>query len=297
MYIWEVLKKTFKEFVEDTPLNYSSTIAFYVIFSLPAILMIVVSIGGSAYEDQVVRENLLTQIQNLFGTESSTAVEKVLENASASGSGFLTKVVGFIALGFSATTVFISLQDGINRIWNIKSKPEKDWVNFLKNRLLSLAMVVSIGFLLLVSLGVDTFLAVFKEFIESNFSELTFFVVSGINLLFSFLVITLVFALIFKILPDAVVQWKDVWIGAVFTTLLFVTGKFLMGLYLGSSALGSVYGAAGSLVLLLLWVYFSAIIALLGAQFTFVFARERGRHITPKKHAVFIEQVEQERED
>lgn len=153
MYIWEVLKKTFKEFVEDTPLNYSSTIAFYVIFSLPAILMIVVSIGGSAYEDQVVRENLLTQIQNLFGTESSTAVEKVLENASASGSGFLTKVVGFIALGFSATTVFISLQDGINRIWNIKSKPEKDWVNFLKNRLLSLAMVVSIGFLLLVSLG------------------------------------------------------------------------------------------------------------------------------------------------
>lgn len=296
MYIWEILKKTFKEFVEDTPLNYSSTIAFYVIFSLPAILMIVVSIGGSAYEDQVVRENLLTQIQNLFGTESSTAVEKVLENASASGSGFLTKIVGFVALLFSATTVFISLQDGINRIWNIKPKPEKDWVNFLKNRLLSLAMVVSIGFLLLVSLGVDTLLAVFKEFIESNFSELTFFVISGINLLFSFLVITLVFALIFKILPDAVVQWKDVWIGAAFTTLLFVSGKFLMGFYLGSSALGSVYGAAGSLVLLLLWVFFSAIIALLGAQFTFVYARERGRDITPKKHAVFIEQVEKEKE-
>ncbi len=296
MYLWEILKKTFREFVEDTPLNYSSTIAFYVIFSLPAILMIIVSIGGSAYEDQVVRENLLSQIQNLFGAESSSAVEKVLENASASGSGFFTKLVGFIALGFSATTVFISLQDGINRVWNIKPKPEKDWVNFLKNRLISLAMVVSIGFLLLVSLGVDTFLAVFKEFIESSFSELTFFVVSGINLVFSFLVITLVFALIFKILPDAVVQWKDVWIGAAFTTLLFVLGKFLMGFYLGSSALGSVYGAAGSLVLLLLWVFFSAIIALLGAQFTFVYARERGRSITPKKHAVFIEQVERERE-
>ena len=296
MYLWEILKKTFREFVEDTPLNYSSTIAFYVIFSLPAILMIIVSIGGSAYEDQVVRENLLSQIQNLFGAESSSAVEKVLENASASGSGFFTKLVGFIALGFSATTVFISLQDGINRVWNIKPKPEKDWVNFLKNRLISLAMVVSIGFLLLVSLGVDTFLAVFKEFIESSFSELTFFVVSGINLVFSFLVITLVFALIFKILPDAVVQWKDVWIGAAFTTFLFVLGKFLMGFYLGSSALGSVYGAAGSLVLLLLWVFFSAIIALLGAQFTFVYARERGRSITPKKHAVFIEQVERERE-
>ncbi len=296
MFIWEILKKTFKEFVKDTPLNYGSTIAFYVIFSLPAILMIVVSIGSSAYEDQIVRENLLTQIQNLFGNESSVAVEKILENASASGSGFLTKLVGFIALGFSATTVFISLQDGINRVWNIKPKPEKDWVNFLKNRLLSLAMVVSIGFLLLVSLGVDTLLAVFKEFIESNFSELTFFVVSGINLLFSFLVITLVFALVFKILPDAVVQWKDVWIGAAFTTLLFVLGKFLMGFYLGSSALGSVYGAAGSLVLLLLWVFFSAIIALLGAQFTFVYARERGRHIQPKKHAVFIEQVEKEKE-
>ena len=296
MYVWEILKKTIKEFVEDTPLNYSSTIAFYVIFSLPAILMIVVSIGGSAYEDQVVRENLLTQIQNLFGSESSAAVEKVLENASASGSGFITKLVGFIALGFSATTVFISLQDGINRIWNIKPKPEKDWVNFLKNRLISLAMVVSIGFLLLVSLGIDTLLAVFQDFIESSFSELTFLVVSGINLLFSFLVITLVFALIFKILPDALVQWKDVWIGAAFTTFLFISGKFLMGFYLGSSAFGSVYGAAGSLVLLLLWVFFSAIIALLGAQFTFVYARERGRHIKPKKHAVFIEQVEKEKE-
>lgn len=275
-------------------MNYSSSIAFYLIFSLPAILLITVAIAESFYEDQVVRQNLLEQIRMLLGQESASTVNNILKNASVAGSSLTAKIVGIGMLLFSATTVFLSLQDGLNSIWKIKPKPNNDVINFIKNRLLSLAMIVTIGFLLLVSLVIDTLLAVFSGLLTSWLSEVSLYIVSGLNLLISIAIITLVFAMIFKILPDAKIEWHDVWIGAFVTTLLFTIGKYLIGFYLGSSSVDSVYGAAGSLVLLLIWVYYSSVIVFVGAEFTYVYSKETGNRIKPNRYAVVVDEVEKE---
>lgn len=293
---WKVLKDTVKEFVDNDPMSYSSSIAFYTIFSMPAILIIVVSIAGSAYEDDTVRNTLLAQIERLFGEESSDAVQKVMGNANALGNNLLAKIIGIGTLLFSATTVFVSLQNGVNKIWKIKPKPKKGLIQFLIARVLSLAMVMSIGFLMLVSLIIDTLIAIFNNHMNVIFSEATYYIVAGINLVISLGIVTLVFAMIFKVLPDAKIKWKDVWVGAFFTTVLFTLGKYFIGFYLGNSSLSNAYGAAGSLVLLLIWVYFSSTIMLFGAQFTFVYSREIGHKIRPLKHAVMVETVERKQD-
>lgn len=292
MNYWKVIKCTVKEFIDDNPMGYSSSIAFYTIFSLPAILIITVSIASSAYEDQAVRQNLLAQIQMLFGSDSASTVNKILSNEGGLGSSVVERIIGIGTLIFSATTVFISLQNGLNAIWRIKPKPEKGFIKFIINRLLSLAMVISIGFLLLVSLVMDAAIAVFNNFISGWLSEVTYYLIYTVNIAFSIGIITLVFALIFKVLPDAKVQWRDVWVGAFVTTILFMIGKFLIGFYLGNSSLSNAYGAAGSLVLLLIWVYYSSVILLFGAEFTFVYSREIGHRIRPDKDAVMIEYTE-----
>ncbi|MEX2336659.1 MAG: YihY/virulence factor BrkB family protein [Fulvivirga sp.] len=294
---WGILKQTVVEFIEDDPMGYSASIAFYTIFSLPAILIIVVTIAGSAYEDQVVQGGLLEQIESLIGHESAAEVNKILANASDTGTTIMAKIVGIGTLIFSATTVFMSLQAGLNKIWGLRPKPEKGFIKFVVNRLLSLAMIISIGFLLLVSLLADTLLAAFKNLISQILSEAAFYVATVFNLAFSLFVITIVFALIFKVLPDAKIRWKTVWVGAFVTTLLFVTGKYLIGFYLGNSSIGSAYGAAGSLVLLLIWVYYSSVIVLFGAEFTYVYSKVMGHRIRPNKDAVILRVKEEEKED
>lgn len=294
---WGISKQTVKEFIEDDPMGYSASIAFYTIFSLPAILIIVVTIAGSAYEKQEVTGSLMEQIETLIGPQSAKEVKNILENASETGTTTFAKIVGIGTLIFSATTVFMSLQNGLNQIWGIKPKPEKGFVKFVINRLLSLAMVISIGFLLLVSLLADTMLAVFKNFISQILSEAAFYFAMVFNLAFSLLIITLVFAMIFKVLPDAKIRWSTVWVGAFVTTLLFVIGKFLIGLYLGNSSIGNAYGAAGSLVLLLIWVYYSSVIILFGAEFTYVYSKVMGHRIRPNKDAVIVKINKEEKEN
>ncbi|UII20052.1 YihY/virulence factor BrkB family protein [Fulvivirga ligni] len=294
MDYWKVIKHTVKEFIADDPMSYSSSIAFYTIFSLPAILIITVSIAGSAYEDQVVRTNLINEISNLFGQSSAETIDKIMANANGLGDSLIAKIVGIGTLIFSATTVFVSLQNGLNCVWGIKPKPEKGIIKFIVNRLLSLAMIISIGFLLLVSLVVDTLIVVFNNILTELFSGATYYIISGVNIIFSLAVITLVFAMIFKVLPDAKIEWRDVWVGAFVTTLLFTLGKYLIGFYLGNSSVSTAYGAAGSLVLLLVWVYYSSVILLFGAEFTYVYSREIGHKIRPDKDAVIVKTIEQE---
>ncbi len=296
MNYWKVLKRTVLKFIEDDPLSYSSSIAFYVVFSLPAILIIVISIAGSFYEDQVVRNSLLDQIRQLFGADSATTVDKILANTRVEGSTLLAKVVGIVTLVFSATTVFLSLQAALNSIWRVKPKPNMDFLKFIRDRLLTLAMVISIGFLLLVSLVLDAFIAILNQALASWFSEDTYYIIWGINVLVSIFVIASVFAMVFKFLPDAKINWPDVRMGAFVTALLFLGGKYLIGFYLGNSSLNEVYGAAGSFVLLLLWVYYSSMILLLGAEFTYVYSRELGHKIKPSQYAVKIRQVEDKKE-
>ena len=291
---WKILKKTVVQFFEDSLTNYSSSIAFYLIFSLPAILLITVSIAESAYEDEVVRQTLLEQIRMLLGTESASAVDNIMSNAGIRGSSLFAKFVGIGTLLFSATTVFVSLQDGLNKIWRVKPKPQQNLWNFVKNRMLTLAMVISIGFLLLVSLIIDAIIVIFSNLLTQWVSDASMYIISGINILVSIAIITLVFSMIFKFLPDVKIKWKDVWVGAFVTTLLFTIGKYLIGFYLGNSSIDSVYGTAGSLVLLLIWVYYSSVIIFLGAEFTYVYSKERGERILPDDHAMVIEEVEKE---
>ncbi len=289
MIYWEVLKKTIKEYEIQDAMNYSSSIAFYLIFSLPAILVITVSIASSAYEDDIVRTNLIQEFQNLFGPESADVINRILSNASGIGSSWITKIIGLVTLLVSATTVFAALQDSLNRIWGLESKPEKNFINFIKNRLLSLAMAISMGFLLLISLVIDTFLSISDEVLINIFSESVLNLVSVLNIFIGFTVITFVFASILRILPDAKIGWKDVIGGAILTTFIFSIGKYAISYYLGTSDLMNIYGAAGSFVLLLVWVYFSCMILFFGATYTEVYFVEKHGEITPYKRTRLID--------
>ena len=294
---WKLLKETGGKFAQDNPMNYSASIAFYTIFSLPGILIVTVAILGAFYDEKLVQSELFYQIRLLLGEQSADEIEKILANAEQSGETTVARTVGIITLLFSATTVFVSLQEALNRIWGLKAKPEREWLKFIMNRLLSLAMIISMGFLLLVSLVVDTLLVMFKNYISGYLLGIPTFFLDAFNIFFSLALVTFIFGLIFKVLPDAKIKWKDVGVGAFITTLLFVIGKFLISFYLGSSSLGSTYGAAGSLVLLLIWIYYSSTILLIGAEFTFVYSRNIGSVIRPSEAAVKVKLKEQEEGD
>ena len=287
-------KQTVLEFIENKPMSYSSSIAFYVILSLPAMLMIIIAIAGTVFEDEVVRQTLLQEVKNLFGGESANATERILENTQGVGNTLIAKITGAFVLIFSATTVFISLQDGLNSIWGVKAKPEKNFIKFVLNRLLSFAMIISISFILIVSLALDTTVALLNENVFVGFKDAPILLIKAFNFVLSFFLTSGVLSVILKVLPEVHIKWKDVWAGALFTTILFTIGKYLISIYLASSSLGSIYGAAGSLVLLLIWVYYSSVILLLGAQFTVEFSRERGSIIKPYSHVVIVKEIESE---
>jgi membrane protein len=293
---WEIFRQTVVNFFQDDSFSYASSIAFYTIFSLPAILIISLSVGATVYERDVVQEELINQISRLIGPSSAAEVEKILINAALDSTGTLARIVGIATLIFSATTVFVSLQTSLNKIWGIKPKPERGFVKYLIDRLLSLAMVMSIGFLLLVSLIFDTLLVVLQTTLSKILDGWTLYIVTGANVAISLALITVIFAMLFKVLPDAKIKWRDVWVGALVTTFLFTIGKFLIGFYLGSSSVNSAYGAAGSLVIILIWVYYSTVIFLFGAELTSVFAEKTGSEIRPYHHAVKFQMIELEKD-
>lgn len=292
---WSILVDSGKKFIQENPFRFSAAIAYYTIFSLPGIAILSVMVAGAFYESDTVHDELIKQIQLLMGPSSANQVEELMKQAEfASGDSWLIRAVGILAIMFSATTVFVSLQDSINSIWKIKPKPKKGLVKFVVNRLLSLAMIASIGFLILVSLMADTVLSVVQGYISNHFSDLGLLFAYVVNTTLSIVVVIFVFGLIYKVLPDADLKWKHVWVGAIVTTIFFVGGKFLIGFYLGQTNVGDAYGAAGSLVALLSWVYYSVLILLFGAQFTFVYNKHRGHKILPNENAVAIkiEEVE-----
>ena len=294
---WTILKKTVVNFYADDSISYASSIAFYTIFSMPAILIIALSIGTTFYERNVVQDELINQAERLVGLNIEKEITEIISNATLDATSTFAKTVGVLTLIFSATTVFASLQTSLNKIWGIKPKPGRDIVKFIVNRLLSLAMVAVVGFLLLVSLVVDALLAIFQGFLSKIMEGFTLYILQGMNVLISIGFITVIFALVFKVLPDANVKWRDVWVGAFVTTILFSIGKFLIGFYLGNSSFSSAYGAAGSLVIILVWIYYSTIIVLFGAELTSVYTEVIGERIKPNETAVKVQQVELEKND
>lgn len=294
--LWKILKETFKRFTSGNPIVFAAAIAFFTIFSLPPILIIIVNIAGKAFGNAAVEGEVANQISDLVGPASAVQIQEILKNASLDQSGFLFTIIGLVILVFSATVVFNFIQKALNSIWSVKPKPQKGVLKFAKDRLISFSMVVSLGFLMLVSLLVDAIMVIFSNYLNSLISGVAIYVIQTINFIISFGVVTVIFAVMFKILPDAKVKWKDVWMGAVVTAVLFNIGKLVIGVILGNSDIASTYGAAGSLAAILLWVFYSTVILLIGAEFTYVYSKMKGRTILPRKNAVNVEVKEVEYE-
>ncbi|GAA0877920.1 YihY/virulence factor BrkB family protein [Algoriphagus jejuensis] len=293
---WQILKESVTSFMDEDAFTYSAAISFYTMLSLPAVLLIVVSIGATLYEENRIQQELIGQISSLIGPSTAEQIEQILAEASVQEDNtFFARIVGIGTLIFSSTTVFFALQSAINKIWNIEAKPEKGFVKYLLNRLLSLAMVIGIGFVLMVSLVVEALLVIFKKFIQGFQETLSEIVMKVSSELVSFGIVLLIFSLMYKILPDAKLKWRDVWVGGLVTAVLFLAGKLLIGIYLGSSSLTDLYGASGSLVVLLVWTYYAAFIFLFGAKITYVYTKHTGEKIMPVDTAVEVEHVKVEK--
>lgn len=281
----KLLKLTYQGWKEDKASRLSAALAYYTIFSLAPLLVIVISITGLFWEQSAVQSQVMNQIQGLVGREGRSFVSDLLVSASHPARGVTATIVGVITLVFGALGVFNELHNALNTIWDVKEEETKRFLDSIKNvifsRFLSFTMILGIGFLLLVSLVISAGLSAVQETV-GNAVPLSEILLQIVNLIISIGVITVLFALIFKFLPDAEIAWRDVWLGAFVTAVLFSAGKFVIGLYLGNSAVASSFGAAGSLVLLLLWIYYSAQILLFGAEFTQVYANNYGSKIVPE---------------
>jgi len=281
----DLLKTTFSEWQEDQVPVLAAALAYYTVFSLAPLLIIVIAVLGIFFGQGEAQEQLVNQLQSLFGQDVAQTIQTMIEERSQSGGNVAASIVGFLLVIVGATGVFTQLQNALNQIWGVEPDPESGIWNLIRVRLLSLGMILVIGFLLLVSLVLSAVLSAFGDMLSASLpgGDLLW---QGLNFVISLGVITLLFALIFKYLPDIKIRWRDLWVGAGVTALLFVIGKSLIGLYLGSSAVASSYGAAGSLVVLLLWVFYSAQIVLFGGEFTQVYAKRRGEGIAPDEHAI-----------
>lgn len=283
-----LVKQTVEEWQEDKASRLAAALAYYTVFSLPPLLIIALAIAGWLYDDpQVAQEHLLRQVGSLVGQDGAEAVAQILENASGPGKGLLALVIGVITLLFGASGVFAQLQETMNTIWEVQPRPGRGIMGTIKDRFFSFTMVLGVGFLLLVSLLLSAILAAMGEFI-SGWLPQAIVLAQVINFVVSFAVTVLLIAMIYKIVPDVEVKWNDVWIGAIVTAALFTVGKWAIGFYLGRSAPASTYGAAGSLIIILLWIYYSAQILFLGAEFTQVYARRFGERIRPSEGAIPI---------
>lgn len=282
------LQRVASEFSQDECVESAAALAYYAMFSLAPVLVIAIAIAGLFFDPQDVRGEVQNQLRDMLGPGGAEQVRTMIQSVRQSNSGVWATALSVLALLFGATGALGQLQTSLNKAWDVRPSPEEGVVkSFVGKRLLSFALILVIGFLLLVLLALSTVASAlgtwFSQILPSGFSGP---ILMAINVGISLLVATLLFAAIFKLLPDAKIRWRDVWTGAAATAVLFVIGKFLIGLYLGSSGIGSAYGAAGSLALVLVWVYYSSLILLLGAEFTQVWTRRRGRRIDPAAGAI-----------
>ncbi|MGZ3388023.1 MAG: YhjD/YihY/BrkB family envelope integrity protein [Isosphaeraceae bacterium] len=281
---WGLLRTTASEWMEDKVPRLGAALAFYSVLSIAPLLIIAIAIAALAFGEEAARGQLVGQMRGMVGPEGADAIQEMIKNARKPATGTVAALLGVVTLLFGASGVFGQLQDAINTIWEVQPKPGRGVLAMLKDRFLSFAMVLGTGFLLLVSLVLSAALAAFFALAGALAPGLGA-VLQVANILVSFTVVAVLFALIFKLLPDAKIAWRDVWVGAVLTTVLFLVGKALIGLYLGRSGYGSAYGAAGSLVVLLVWIYYSAQILFFGAEFTQVYANRYGSRIEPAADA------------
>ncbi len=278
--LWFILRETFREWNDDKVPRLGAALAFWSMLSIGPLLLIVISMAGIAFGRDAVSGYVFAEIRRLVGDVGAQAIQTIIAGSRNAPAGVLATVIGFLVLIVSATGFFAQLQDALNTIWNVEGRPRGDILSFVKKRFLSFTMILGIGFLLLMALVVSAGISAVAHMFAGSAPSLLMHL---LNLVVSFAVITLLFAMIFKVLPDVDIRWRDVWVGSAITALLFSIGKYFIGLYLGRSAFSSTYGAAGSLIVVLLWIYYSAQIFFIGAEFTQVYARYMGEQIIIKK--------------
>jgi len=293
---WKLLKRTAEEWLNDKAPQLGAALAYYTVFSLaPLILLLLAVIGVVFRNDPAGAWSKVTEQMSYFLDKSAIqVVQDIARTAAAPGKSTLATIIGIALALFGASGVFGQLQDALNTIWGVKARPGLGIWGFLRSRFLSFGMVAGVCFLLLVSLAIEALLKAFSHYVQTVIPGGLTIAVS-IYLIFDFAVITTLFAMIFKILPDVKTQWRDMWIGAAMTAIFFLIGKWALGLYLGSGTAASAYGAASSLITLLLWIYYSSQILLFGAEFTQVYASEFGAPLKPSEYAVRIERKEIEK--
>ncbi|HEX3817472.1 MAG TPA: YihY/virulence factor BrkB family protein [Chthoniobacterales bacterium] len=282
---WALTKNSAIEWWNDNTFRLSASLAFYTIFSIAPVVLIAVGAASLFFERQTAVNEVVHQVQNLAGPQGADAIRTVLQSSAGLGNGAWAITVGLVTLFLGASVVFAELQSALNQVWNVKVQVRHGFVlDYLLDRLRSFTIALVVGFLLLVSLVLSAALSALQDYM-TNWMPRFPWLWQGANIVVSLIIVALLFAMIYKYLPDVRIGWRDVWIGAAVTSILFNGGKYLIGLYLGQAAIGSAFGAAGSFAVLLVWIYYSALISFFGAEFTQVYARRHGRKIEPEGHA------------
>ena len=285
---FRIIYRAFREFYADSGMKLAASLSYYTLFSMGPMLVVIISFAGIFFGREAAQGEIYGQIKDLIGPQAALEVQNIIANIQHTDGGVTGAIIGIALLLLGATGVFSEIQSSINYIWSVRAKPAKGWLKILINRLISFSLVISCGFILLVSLVINAVLELLSKELQNYLPHLTVVLFDVINNGLIFTVITILFSIIFKVLPDASIRWKDIFIGAGFTALLFMIGKFLIGFYLGNARIGITYGAAGSIIIIMLWVYYSSIILYFGAEFTKVYAIHNGVGIRPRKTAVFI---------
>lgn len=289
-----LLKETFKAWNDDDPWRLSAVVAYYAILSLPALLIIIINTVGAVWGPEIVQGKLTDEISAALGQDAAESIKSIISNTQGGNKSTISTIIGIATLIFGATGIFYHLQISLNEIWSIKVKPKSNILKLIIDRARSFGFVLVIGFLLLVSFILTTAISVLNDYLSMLWADAILYLAYVTNILLSVGIISVLFALMFKYLPDAKIRWKTVWIGSIITSSMFVLGKFLLSLYFGKSDPGSTYGAAGSIVLILLWVSYSCLILFFGAEFTSVYAKRYGIGIQPNSNAVIVEKREVE---
>ena len=286
-----MIYETVDQFIDDKGFKMSAALSFYASFSLGPLLLIVISVAGIFYGEEAAKGEISKQITYLIGKDGAEMIQTIVKGASNKVTGIFAGIVSLIFLILGSIAVFLELQESLNTIWGIESRPGRGIWGFIKNRLVSFSMVVATGFLLMVSLIINSLIYLTYNFL-GNYFNIILPASEAVNIISSFIVITLLFAMIFKYLPDAIISWKYVWFGAVITSVFFSIGKYFIGLYLGNSSYSSTYGAAASIVILFIWIYYSGIILYLGAEFTQIFRKRFSKaELKPDTDGVILPKI------
>ncbi|MFN3403095.1 MAG: YihY/virulence factor BrkB family protein [Cytophagaceae bacterium] len=289
----KIFKQAINKWIDDDAYDLSAVVAYYAIFSLPALIIIIVTIAGSVFGEKAVEGRISEEIGNLIGTEAASQIQTMVANAYTRENSTLAAIVGISILIFGATGVFAALKRTLNKIWEVIPDPNKSGIiKFILDRTTSFGVVLSLGFLMLISLVISTALSFFSDWLRQFIPDFLLIIFMILNFIMSFIIISVIFALMFKYLPDVKIQWKSVWPGAILTTVLFLIGKYAINLYFTNANPTTTFGAAGSIVLIMLWVTYSSLIFFFGAEFTRAYALENNHIINTTSHSVFIKKVD-----